>query len=159
MTSITGISHLVLTVRDLDRSQQWYKRALNASTIFRGRVDVYGFEVAYLVEPTSGAMIGLTQHDTAAESPFSPFATGLDHLSFAVAERADLERWSQRDVHMHCLNPDRVVVRGGVPEACAGAIADLYAMMGGRVTWYVRTSYHEPVSADRRLRATSGEAR
>jgi HAD superfamily hydrolase (TIGR01459 family) len=48
----------------------------------------------------------------------------------------DLERWVDRDVHMHCLNPDRMVIRGGVPEACAGAIADLYAMMGGRVTWY-----------------------
>ena len=50
--------------------------------------------------------------------------------------REDLERWVERDVHMHCLNPDRVVVRGGVPEACAGAIADIYEMMGGRVTWY-----------------------
>lgn len=50
--------------------------------------------------------------------------------------RADLMRWADRDVHMHCLNPDRLVVRGGVPEACAGAIADLYAMLGGRVTWY-----------------------
>jgi HAD superfamily hydrolase (TIGR01459 family) len=48
----------------------------------------------------------------------------------------DLERWVERDVHMHCLNPDRMVIRGGVPEACAGAIADLYAMLGGRVTWY-----------------------
>jgi HAD superfamily hydrolase (TIGR01459 family) len=50
--------------------------------------------------------------------------------------RADLERWVERDVHMHCLNPDRLVIRGGVPEACAGAIADLYAMLGGRVSWY-----------------------
>lgn len=49
---------------------------------------------------------------------------------------ADLERWAARDVHMHCLNPDRVVVRGGVLEACAGAIADLYEELGGRVTWY-----------------------
>lgn len=48
----------------------------------------------------------------------------------------DLERWANRDVHMHCLNPDRVVVRGGVMEACAGAIADLYQELGGRVTWY-----------------------
>lgn len=48
----------------------------------------------------------------------------------------DLERWADRDVHMHCLNPDRVVVRGGVPEACAGAIADLYQGLGGRVIWY-----------------------
>ena len=50
--------------------------------------------------------------------------------------RADLERWAERDVHMHCLNPDRIVIRGGVPEACAGAVADLYAELGGRVTWY-----------------------
>lgn len=48
----------------------------------------------------------------------------------------DLERWVDRGVHMHCLNPDRVVIRGGVPEACAGAIADLYEGLGGRVTWY-----------------------
>jgi len=50
--------------------------------------------------------------------------------------RADLKQWVDRDVHMHCLNPDRMVIRDGVPEACAGAIADLYAMLGGRVTWY-----------------------
>jgi HAD superfamily hydrolase (TIGR01459 family) len=49
---------------------------------------------------------------------------------------ADLGRWGERDVHMHCLNPDRLVIRGGVPEACAGAIADLYQSIGGRVTWY-----------------------
>jgi HAD superfamily hydrolase (TIGR01459 family) len=42
----------------------------------------------------------------------------------------DLEHWVERDVHMHCLNPDRV------PEACAGAIADIYQSLGGRVTWY-----------------------
>jgi HAD superfamily hydrolase (TIGR01459 family) len=50
--------------------------------------------------------------------------------------RADLERWASEDVHMHCLNPDRLVVRGGVPEPCAGAIADVYEGLGGRVTWY-----------------------
>lgn len=48
----------------------------------------------------------------------------------------DLELWMSQDVHMHCLNPDRMVIRGGVPEACAGAIADLYQGLGGRVTWY-----------------------
>jgi HAD superfamily hydrolase (TIGR01459 family) len=50
--------------------------------------------------------------------------------------RAELEQLRERDVHMHCLNPDRVVLHGGVPEACAGAIADIYEMLGGRVTWY-----------------------
>ena len=50
--------------------------------------------------------------------------------------RAELEWLAGRDVHFHCLNPDRLVVRGGVPEACAGALADIYQMLGGRVTWY-----------------------
>jgi len=48
----------------------------------------------------------------------------------------DLRQWAERDIHMHCLNPDRVVIRGGVPEACAVAIADVYQGLGGRVTWY-----------------------
>lgn len=50
--------------------------------------------------------------------------------------RGELERWAARGVRMHCLNPDRMVIRGGVSEACAGAIADLYEELGGRVTWY-----------------------
>jgi HAD superfamily hydrolase (TIGR01459 family) len=50
--------------------------------------------------------------------------------------RAELEQLAERDVHMHCLNPDRIVVRGGITEACAGALADIYQMLGGRVTWY-----------------------
>jgi HAD superfamily hydrolase (TIGR01459 family) len=50
--------------------------------------------------------------------------------------RSDLERWADRDVAMHCLNPDRMVMRGGHVEACAGAIADIYEGLGGRVIWY-----------------------
>ena len=48
----------------------------------------------------------------------------------------DLEHWAKRGITMHCLNPDRLVIRGGVPEPCAGAIADVYEQMGGRVCWY-----------------------
>jgi HAD superfamily hydrolase (TIGR01459 family) len=50
--------------------------------------------------------------------------------------RAELEQWAARGVRLHCLNPDRVVVRGGVTEPCAGAIADLYESLGGAVSWY-----------------------
>jgi HAD superfamily hydrolase (TIGR01459 family) len=75
------------------------------------------------------------------------FAEGEDFTDLActgIAEdrpnpddyRADLERWAARNVRMHCLNPDRLVIRGGVPEACAGAIADIYEQIGGRVIWY-----------------------
>lgn len=50
--------------------------------------------------------------------------------------RPELERLAARGVEMHCLNPDRVVVRDGVLEACAGALADIYQQFAGRVCWY-----------------------
>ncbi|HEX6071985.1 MAG TPA: TIGR01459 family HAD-type hydrolase [Sphingomicrobium sp.] len=50
--------------------------------------------------------------------------------------RADLELWAARGVRMHCLNPDRVVIHGGVPIPCAGAIADAYEALSGEVVWY-----------------------
>jgi HAD superfamily hydrolase (TIGR01459 family) len=74
----------------------------------------------------------------ATDDAFSELAcTGLEEgLPEPNDYRADFDRWIERDVRMHCLNPDRVVIRGGVPEPCAGAIADLYEGLGGRVTWY-----------------------
>ena len=47
-----------------------------------------------------------------------------------------LEHWIRRGVTMHCLNPDRLVIYGGVPVPCAGALADRYEQLGGRVCWY-----------------------
>lgn len=63
--------------------------------------------------------------------------TGFEEARPRIEDyRADLERWVDADIHMHCLNPDRLVVRGGVPEPCAGALAEVYEGLGGRVTWY-----------------------
>jgi HAD superfamily hydrolase (TIGR01459 family) len=39
-------------------------------------------------------------------------------------------------VLMHCLNPDRAVIHDGRMEPCAGALADIYLELGGRVAWY-----------------------
>ena len=50
--------------------------------------------------------------------------------------RSELEMLAGQGVRMHCLNPDRVVVRGGITEACAGALAEIYETLGGEVTWY-----------------------
>jgi HAD superfamily hydrolase (TIGR01459 family) len=62
---------------------------------------------------------------------------GLDETRRTVEDyRAQIEPLGKRGVLMHCLNPDRLVIRGGVPEPCAGAIADLYVALGGRVEYY-----------------------
>ena len=63
--------------------------------------------------------------------------TGLDEQRRTAADyQQQLEALAARDVLFHCFNPDRVVVRGGVPEPCAGALADIYEGLGGRVEWY-----------------------
>ena len=73
-----------------------------------------------------------------AAAHFSDLAcTGFEERRPKVENyRSDLERWVEGDVHMHCLNPDRLVIHGGVPEPCAGALAEVYEGLGGRVTWY-----------------------
>jgi len=74
----------------------------------------------------------------AEDESFNELAcAGLDGVRRTVADYApELQRCAERDVLMHCLNPDRLVIRGGAAEPCAGALADIYLDMGGRVEWY-----------------------
>jgi len=63
--------------------------------------------------------------------------TGIEEGRPSVDQYVEqLEQLAERDTAFHCLNPDRVVVRGGVPEPCAGALADIYEDLGGEVCWY-----------------------
>jgi len=81
----------------------------------------------------------LEERDIAiAEDGFHHLAcTGLnpDRLAVELYD-ADFREWASRGVVMHCLNPDRVVVRGGALELCAGSLADAYEAAGGKVEWY-----------------------
>jgi HAD superfamily hydrolase (TIGR01459 family) len=63
--------------------------------------------------------------------------TGFEEHRWEIEDYAtDLERWAERGVTMHCLNPDRVVLYGTRQIPCAGAIADVYEAIGGEVIWY-----------------------
>ena len=94
--------------------------------------------VGFLGTPGDRAVLESRNVRIADDENFDELAcTGLDGVRMSVADyRPDLERWAARNVVMHCLNPDRMVLRGGVPEACAGAIADEYLALGGFVRWY-----------------------
>jgi glyoxylase I family protein len=92
-TSIVGISHVALTVRDLDRSLAWYGEVLGFRTLMP--FDTADFRRVILVHP-SGAAVALTQHEGAADEDFDPRRTGLDHLSFGVAATGDLDAWADR---------------------------------------------------------------
>lgn len=63
--------------------------------------------------------------------------SGLDNDDMETPQdyRARLETMLARQLFMVCANPDVVVERGDRLVYCAGAIADLYATMGGEVLY------------------------
>jgi len=93
---ITGIAHVELSVSDLERSVEWYCRVLGARDVYRNRNDERGFSACAILEPASRTVLAFTQHDVVEGSGFTPHRVGLDHLSFAVPDRAALEAWQAR---------------------------------------------------------------
>ena len=74
---------------------------------------------------------------TSLETAEAIVCTGLDDDVNETAEdyRGILEQAIARTLPFVCANPDLVVDVGGRHYWCAGAIADLYAHMGGEVYW------------------------
>jgi glyoxylase I family protein len=112
MSELSGFHHVALTVTDLDRSAAWYCRVLGLVELFREAGDdrravVCGF-------PGGGHAVGLVWHAATAGS-FDPRRVGLDHFSFVVRRRQDLEAWAQRLDGEH-------VSHSGVVEVPPGAI-------------------------------------
>lgn len=95
MPEIDGYHHLSLTVTDLERSTVWWTEVLGFS-VFR-RFERDGMTKVVMRHPGSGAYFSLTGHGTRTPAgPFSEFRTGMDHLAFSVADRAQLEAWKAR---------------------------------------------------------------
>jgi catechol 2,3-dioxygenase-like lactoylglutathione lyase family enzyme len=84
---LSGVSHISLTVTDLDRSRTWYRDILEWDEQLSGRSDTTTF--AYGAIP-GGTTIVLRAHDEPVAGPFDERRPGLDHLSLAASDAADL---------------------------------------------------------------------
>jgi HAD superfamily hydrolase (TIGR01459 family) len=122
----------------LGLAQDAYDAVVTSGEAGIAALNALGSPVGFIGTPGDRQVLESRAIRIAADDDFSELAcTGTrENEPDPRSYRGELELLLERDVHMHCLNPDRVVVRGGVPEACAGAIADIYQMLGGRVTWY-----------------------
>ena len=70
-------------------------------------------------------------------APFSELACAGLWPGETIGKYCDrLAGWRAADVLLHCLNPDRIVIHGDERMICAGALADAYEALGGRVAWY-----------------------
>ncbi|MDQ1711756.1 MAG: glyoxylase family protein [Frankiaceae bacterium] len=93
MPDFTGVSHVGLSVTDLDRSVAWYTDVLGFVLVMP--TDAPGLRRMLLAHPGSGLMVGLSQHEAGTGTAFDERATGLDHLSLAVNDREELVRWAE----------------------------------------------------------------
>lgn len=92
MPEFTGVSHIGLTVSDVERSKGWYSDVLGWQMLQEG-TDENGIRFAFGFLP-GPVGLGLRQHPEGSGDAFSPERTGLDHVSFSVASRDDLDEWA-----------------------------------------------------------------
>ena len=108
-----SLTHVALTVRDLSVSVPWYETLLDAKPVLDEDTDPDFHHTVYLIG--NGNLLGLHQHETPApEGDFSEYRVGLDHVSFGVANRAELEKWAQRLDELG-------VAHGGIKDATYGS--------------------------------------
>lgn len=89
---LAGMHHVALTVTDQRASEQWYERVLGLRRVM---VEAHpdGGSSVVLTRPGLPFFLGIAHHPTRDGARFAEQRTGLDHLSFAVRERADLDAW------------------------------------------------------------------
>ncbi len=88
-----GIHHIGLTVPDIEASEAWYVRVLGLTRAF---VEPHNGGTGYAVvlhRPGSPLFLGLDKHEANQGERFDECRTGLDHVAFHVADRAELDAW------------------------------------------------------------------
>jgi glyoxylase I family protein len=93
MPTLSGASHLALTVRDMDASAAWYQRVLGLQELRRYGAEEAGSPRVLLLDPSSFLVLGLCQPADGSADAFDHRRTGLDHLAFKVADQDELDRW------------------------------------------------------------------
>jgi len=93
---IGGIHHLGLTVRNVDASAAWYVHVLGFRRVGQFQSPDGARRKVFLRHDGLQAWLGLTQHQGGGQDVFDETRVGLDHLAFAVADRAELDTWSTR---------------------------------------------------------------
>jgi glyoxylase I family protein len=95
MDTFPPLTHTALTVRDLSVSVPWYRALFDADPVIDEDTDPDMHHTVFMLG--NDTLVGLHQHRTPAPAGrFSEFGIGLDHVAFACADRAELEKWASR---------------------------------------------------------------
>ena len=91
--TMPAITHVAVTVRNLDVSEAWYTKVLGAAPV----LDEDTGPFRHIVYALGDTLLGLHgfPHLVSTEA-FNERRVGLDHVAFGVANRAELEEWVER---------------------------------------------------------------
>ena len=95
MAEIHGVHHIALTVRDMEKTTYWYEDLFGLTKVAEME-EPPGRPVHLYMHPGSGLFFGFHTHTENEGEDFNEFRTGLDHIGFGVASRAELEAWKLR---------------------------------------------------------------
>ncbi|HEX6493366.1 MAG TPA: VOC family protein [Candidatus Dormibacteraeota bacterium] len=111
MPGFPPISHVAVTVSDLDRSRAWYQRLIGTDPV----IDEDTGPFHHVVWMMGGTLLGIHVHKSpSSAAPFDELRPGLDHLAFGCASRSELESWESR------LN-ELGIENGGIVDADYGS--------------------------------------
>lgn len=96
MPAFPALAHVAITVTDLERSVGWYRELFGADPVLDEDEAISGFHhTVFLLG--GGQLFGLHTHPGSdTDGLFDERRTGLDHVAFACADRAELEAWAAR---------------------------------------------------------------
>ena len=131
-----------VVARQLERlhvPRETYDAIVSSGDVTRGVIEERRGQTLYHLGPERDRSIfkGLDVHFAPPETADFVVCSGLedDEVETPDDYRVRLESMLARKLFMVCGNPDVVVERGSTLVYCAGAIADLYATMGGDVLY------------------------
>ena len=128
--------------RQLERlhvPRETYDAIVSSGDVTRSVIQARRGQSLYHLGPERDRSIfsGLDVHFAPLETADYVVCSGLEDDETETSDdyRPRLEFMLSRNLFMVCGNPDVVVERGSTLVYCAGAIADLYASMGGEVLY------------------------
>ncbi len=96
MRAVPRITHVAVTVTDLERSTRWYSTLFGSDPVLDEDEETGGFHHTVFALD-GGQLFGLHTHPgTTAGERFDEYRAGLDHIAFQCADLAELEKWRDR---------------------------------------------------------------